>query len=102
MANQGEQGDSIFFVLHGSAKIHIKGSRGKEVYVADKGVGDSFGEMSLLTGNVRIATVRAVEDIEMIEIDKERLAEIIAKDAEILNKLVKALEKNQSSLTQII
>ncbi len=102
LVTQGQEGDSMFFILHGNAKVFIKGSRGKEVYVADKGLGDYFGEMSLLTGDVRTATVRAIEDIEVIEIDKEHFTEIIAKDAEILNSLVKALEKNQSSLTQII
>ena len=48
--------------------------------------------MTLLTRNVRTATIRAVEDIEVIEIDKERFTEIIVKDAEILNELVKTLE----------
>ena len=102
LVTQGEEGDSMFFILHGCAKVFVKGTRGKEVYVADKGVGEYFGEMSLLTGDVRTATVRAVEDIEVIVIDKEHFTDIIAKDAEILNSLVKALEKNQSSLTKII
>ena len=48
--------------------------------------------MTLLTRNVRTATIRAVEDIEVIEIAKERFTEIIVKDAEILNELVKTLE----------
>ena len=48
--------------------------------------------MTLLTRNVRTTAIRAIEDIEVIEIAKERFTEIIAKDAEILNKLVKTLE----------
>ena len=102
LVTQGNEGDSMFFILHGSAKVLIKGPRKSEVYVADKKEGDYFGEMSLLTGEVRTATVRASEDIEVIEIDKEHFTEILAEDSDVLKNLIKALESNQSSLTKII
>ncbi len=99
---QGADGDSMFIILKGTVKILVRGSRGREVHVADKYVGDFFGEMSLLSGDPRTATVRANEDMEVIVIDKEAFTEVLLKDSRILDTFVNALEANKSSLTTII
>lgn len=102
LVTQGESGDSMFIISKGSAKVLISGSYNTEVLVADKAEGDFFGEMSLLTGDPRTATVRAKEDMEVIIINKGAFSEILLKDSNILELLVSALEKNQSGLTKII
>ncbi len=102
LVTQGEEGDSMFFVVSGSTKVLVKGAYNTDVYVADKKVGDFFGEMSLLTGDPRTATVRASEDTEVIVIDKASFTKILAKDSKILGSLFDALESHQSSLTKII
>lgn len=102
LVNQGVEGDSMFIIIRGSARVLVLGNQGREVHVADKNKGDFFGEMSLLTGDPRTATVRAKEDMEVIVIDKEAFTEILLKDSKILELLVSALESNQSSLTTII
>lgn len=102
LVTEGEPGDSMFIVTKGSNKVIIEGPNKSEVLVANKVPGDFFGEMCLLTGDPRSATVRAAEDTEVIVIDKQAFSEILLKDANILNLFVESLEANQSQLFKII
>jgi CRP-like cAMP-binding protein len=92
----------MFIVTKGQTKVVIEGPNRSEVLVANKASGDFFGEMCLLTGDPRSATVRAADDCEVIVIDKQAFTEILLKDANILNLFVDSLESNQSQLTKII
>ena len=102
LVNEGLEGDSMFVVLSGTAKVLVTGEIGREIDVATKSEGEFFGEMSLLTGEPRTATVRAKTDMEVIVIDKKAFVDILLKDSKILEILVSVLESNQSSLTTII
>ncbi len=65
IVRQGEQGSSMFVVLKGAVKVVLEPS-GQDV--ATVGAGGFFGEMSMLTGEPRTATVRAVDDVHVLEI----------------------------------
>jgi len=65
IVGQGQPGDSMFVVCRGEVRVTLEPS-GQEV--ARTGVGGYFGEMSLLTGEPRTATVSAVEDTVVLEI----------------------------------
>lgn len=65
IARQGAAGDSMFVVLSGRVRVTIDPS-GHEVAVIPPG--GFFGEMSMLTGDVRTATVQAIEDVAVLEI----------------------------------
>jgi CRP-like cAMP-binding protein len=56
---QGEPGAELFLVRHGEVVVSLERDGHEEVEVARMGPGDFFGEMSLLTGEPRSATVRA-------------------------------------------
>src|SRR5438034_5028528 len=55
---EGAEGDSMFVLLRGAAQVSVS-KNGSSIPVANLGAGDCFGEMSLLTGERRTATVRA-------------------------------------------
>ena len=65
IVRQGAAGDSMFVVLSGRARVTIDPS-GHEVAVIPPG--GFFGEMSMLTGDARTATVKAIEDATVLEI----------------------------------
>ncbi|MEI9894279.1 MAG: mechanosensitive ion channel family protein [Chthoniobacter sp.] len=73
---QGAAGESMFILLSGEAQVHVQ-ANGADTLVATLRTGDYCGEMSLLTGAPRSATVVAGTDCEMWEIGKEVLAEIL-------------------------
>ncbi len=83
---QGASGDSMFILLNGEAHVHVR-SNGAEARVATLRTGDYCGEMSLLTGDPRSATVIAATDCEMCEIGKDELAEILQENEPLVMKL---------------
>jgi CRP-like cAMP-binding protein len=70
---QGDDGRSMFVVLDGRVRVTIEPS-GQEVAVTT--AGGFFGEMSMLTGDPRTATVTAMDDATLLEIDADRFREL--------------------------
>ena len=57
----------------GSAEVRLRAEQGGETLLATLGPGEVFGEMSLLTGAVRSATVTMREEGRLLRISKEML-----------------------------
>jgi CRP-like cAMP-binding protein len=72
----GDPGQSMFLLSEGLTSVLVKGEDG-EVDVATLRPGDFFGEMSLLTGDPRSATIMALSDTVAFEIDKEDLIPLL-------------------------
>jgi CRP-like cAMP-binding protein len=86
MIDQGAEGSSMFVLLHGAAHVSVS-QNGAMIRVASLRMGDSFGEMSLLTGERRTATVRAEDDCEVLEISKPAMAAVLREAPECVSKL---------------
>lgn len=67
----------MHFVLEGSLQISKQVIVGAEKVLATLGVGQYVGQLSLLTGAQRNATVRAVEDTEVVEIDQDAFMQLL-------------------------
>src|SRR6266513_2237122 len=74
---EGAAGDSMFVMLRGAADVLVS-KNGSKIQVATLAAGDCFGEMSLLTGEPRSATVRADADCYVMEIGKPVMAEVLS------------------------
>lgn len=72
----GDPGQSMFLLSEGLASVLIKGEDG-QIDVATLRPGDFFGEMSLLTGEPRSATIMALSDTVAFEIDKDDLIPLL-------------------------
>jgi CRP-like cAMP-binding protein len=86
LITQGSEGNSMFVLVSGAVDVHV-GHNGQLTYVTTLKPGDYFGEMSLLTGEKRSATVIANRDCESLRIDKESFAEVLLSNPELLQKL---------------
>jgi CRP-like cAMP-binding protein len=91
---QGATGDSMFILLNGEAHVFVN-ANGVDNLVATLRTGDYCGEMSLLTGEPRSATVIARSDCEMWEIDKEVFAEVLQKNEPLVQKLGELLAQRR-------
>ncbi len=67
----GEQGDSMFIVRRGTAEVFAHTADGQIRHLANYTRGDFTGEMALMTGEPRNSSVRAITDLEVIEMDRE-------------------------------
>ena len=77
LVTRGQAGESMFVILDGSVEVVGKTGTGPRVILAKLGPGEFFGEMSLLTGSPRNATVRAEVDTLVLEIRKKDLSPLI-------------------------
>jgi small-conductance mechanosensitive channel/CRP-like cAMP-binding protein len=83
---QGAAGESMFILLSGEADVLVDVG-GQPARVATLHTGDYCGEMSLLTGEPRSATVVAHTDCEMWEIDKSVVAELLQENETLVQQL---------------
>src|SRR6266478_3238285 len=91
---EGAEGDSMFILLRGAARVWVS-KNGSSIPVATLSAGDCFGEMSLLTGERRAATVRAESDCHVMEISKPVMAEVIRESPDCLERLSDLLAKRR-------
>jgi small-conductance mechanosensitive channel/CRP-like cAMP-binding protein len=91
---QGDNGDSMFIIVAGEANVTAE-RKGLSRLVAGMKAGDCFGEMSLLTGELRSATVTANSDCEVVEIDKAVLGQSLKESPELLAQLSELLAQRQ-------
>ncbi|MDH5490337.1 MAG: mechanosensitive ion channel [Myxococcales bacterium] len=85
---QGDRGTELFILQDGSVAVEVE-RRGKQRRVAQLGAGEFFGEMSLMTGAERKATVRALDDTTLLVIDKPAF-QVVLESAPELAELVSA------------
>jgi CRP-like cAMP-binding protein len=98
---EGAEGNSMFVLLRGSANVSVA-KNGSAIRVGALHSGDCFGEMSLLTGERRTATVRAAADCYVLKISKPTMAEVIRQAPECLNHLSELLAKRKMETEGII
>ena len=94
MIEEGAEGDSMFILLRGVAQVSIS-KNGSTIPVATMRAGDCFGEMSLLTGEKRSATVQADGDCYVMEISKDTMADVIRESPECLRQLSELLAQRR-------
>ncbi len=74
---QNDSGDSMFIVIEGLLQVYVDLNNGEHIPVGQIAPGGYFGEMSLLTGEARAATVTAETDVILFEVKQEHLRELL-------------------------
>jgi small-conductance mechanosensitive channel/CRP-like cAMP-binding protein len=97
IVREGEPGSSMFVVKQGQASVSLSGTDGE---LARHQPGGFFGEMSLLTGDPRSATVTAVTDCELIEIGADAFRRVVEGDPVVLEQVTSAVSKRRLELAQ--
>jgi CRP/FNR family transcriptional regulator len=88
---QGEPSDSLYMILKGSVKVTEASSDGREKILDILGPGEIFGELAMLDGHPRSATVATVEPTELATISHSDFRQFVATRPEILWKVLGAL-----------
>jgi small-conductance mechanosensitive channel/CRP-like cAMP-binding protein len=94
---QGKPGKSMYILAEGSAEVKVE-RNGETVRVGRLGQGDCFGEISLLTGEPRTATVIAVTDCEVVKIEKSAMRELLVQHPRLAESLSETLATRRSAL----
>jgi small-conductance mechanosensitive channel/CRP-like cAMP-binding protein len=90
IVHEGEKGGCMFVIAQGTVSVTVE-TNGLVEEIARLGVGQFFGEMSLLTGEPRTATVRAVGECEVVAVGQEALRTALHGNAVLLERLGEVL-----------
>lgn len=75
--SQGDKGDSFYFIQSGAVQVVLEGGGGRRESIAVLGPQDWFGEMALLSGEPRSATIITVKDTTVWRLTREAWNELI-------------------------
>ena len=95
IVRQGQAGHSLFIIRRGEASVTLAGTTGE---VARLHAGEVFGEMSLLTGEARTATVTAAGDCDLLEIDVEGFRRVVLANPSVLERVTTVTSTRREEL----
>lgn len=87
----GDPGHEMFIILKGTVGVFINSLDGSPLQVAKLKDGDFFGEMSLLEGMPRSATITAMEDTVCLVIDESNFEQVIAQQPSLAFRIMKGM-----------
>jgi small-conductance mechanosensitive channel/CRP-like cAMP-binding protein len=90
-----DKGTSMFVVVEGTLGARVRGADGISREVGHLQPGAFFGEMSVLTGQKRSATVHAVGDVVLYEITKEHIASLLDSNPGLATILLRTVAERQ-------
>ena len=100
---QGDEGQELYIVARGSFGVFAcSPEQLQETRLGTLQPGDCFGEMALLTGEPRSATVRAEADGELLELDRARFLELMRREPEIVLAIAASLSRRLRATDQTI
>lgn len=100
IVRMGQEGNSMFIIVHGMVSIQIT-ETGVEKEVGTLGENDFFGEMSLLTGEKRTATVVAVEETEVLRIEKNAMKKIFNNNPALVESIAGIATERREELESL-
>ncbi|HUQ14374.1 MAG TPA: cyclic nucleotide-binding domain-containing protein, partial [Novosphingobium sp.] len=78
MMAQGDEGDSMFIVLAGLARVSMVAANGREIVLDYAEPGAVLGEIAFLDGGERTASVHAIDPVEALCLSRAAFDEIVA------------------------
>jgi small-conductance mechanosensitive channel len=100
LCRQGEPGQTFYIITRGRVQVTAQDACAREIFTQELGVGNFFGEFSLLTGEPRSATVTALEETELLVMDKEDLRQALAANAQLAEHISGILAQRRHELQE--
>jgi CRP/FNR family cyclic AMP-dependent transcriptional regulator len=93
----GEPGDSFFIMIDGTVAVRTPVGAGSELHP-----GDFFGEMSLLDGEPRSATIVATTDVRMLIVDRSHFWRLLEETPDLVRRILTILSRRVRRLEQTV
>ena len=101
ITRQGDTAHWLYLIIRGTVEVVVTGADGSSLHVANLGPGQFFGEMALMTGEPRNATVLASSEVESYRLDKEAFREIIQTRPELAEEISTMLARRRTELEAV-
>lgn len=97
---RGDAGDSMFIINRGRVEVQLPTTNGNLQRVAVLESGNFFGEMALLTGEPRTADINALTEVEILEVRKSAIKQLLGENAQLAEALSRKLAERQAELQE--
>jgi CRP-like cAMP-binding protein len=91
--HEGDRSDACYLVRSGDLRVTREHSDGRAIALATLGPGDLFGELAMLDGEARSASVETLSDVELLALPAADMRRLLAERPEISVKLIAALTR---------
>ena len=101
IVREGDAGDCLFQLLKGRVEVLKAVAPDRQVSVRQLEPGELFGEMTLLLDSPRSATVRAMEECQLLQLDRAAVAPLLQAQPQLLQQLVEQVSRRRQELEQL-
>jgi CRP/FNR family transcriptional regulator, cyclic AMP receptor protein len=91
--HEGDDSDACYVVRNGDLRVTREHSDGRAIALATLGAGDFFGELAMLDGGSRSASVETLTEAELLALPARDMRRVISQHGDIAAKLIVALTR---------
>jgi CRP-like cAMP-binding protein len=102
IVHEGDPGDSLYVLESGRVKVLSYAGSGRETIFDILGPGECFGELSLIDGQPRSATVETLEPVEAAVLQRSDFLDVVRSNTECLDHLLTALTSKIRQLSETV
>jgi len=99
---EGQQPDSLYIIVSGKCKVYVSDEEGRELTLNNMTPGDFFGELAIIDGSPRSATVEAMEKTTVLQITGRDFQEFLATTPNALNNMLSELARRVRGVNEHI
>lgn len=102
IVTEGSDPDHFYIVTQGKVNIYLRMGDGHDMFVEALGPGQYFGEMALMGGSKRTATVRAdrMSDVEVVMLDKQEFESIVGESETMRKEIERMINERSEAQTR--
>ncbi len=102
ISRQGEIAHWLYIIINGDAEVYVEAANSEKLALKVLSKGSFFGEMGMMTGTPRAASVIAKTDVECYRLDKEAFAEIILERPVLADEISRILVERRAELDSVL
>jgi ABC-type multidrug transport system fused ATPase/permease subunit len=100
LVKQGDPGDAAYIVISGRGEIWLTTDEHQTLKLRDVHAKEVIGEIALLVDAPRSATIRAVENMTVLKLDKTEFLGLVRQDQAVSNQLIRVLAERLDQTTK--
>jgi CRP-like cAMP-binding protein len=102
LCHKGDPGNQVYLISKGRLKAMTTSAEGDDVVFAIMGPGEVCGELALLSGGRRTATITSIDACELIVLDRREFLPFLKSHPEAAIKLLEVLAERQLRLSELV
>jgi CRP-like cAMP-binding protein len=102
LCHKGDPGSQVYLISKGRLKAMTTSAEGDDVVFSIMAPGEVCGELALLSGGRRTATITAIDESELIVLDRREFLPFLKARPEVAIKLLEVLAERQLRLSELV